>query len=167
MNLYTLHDHPESIHGHDKKDTRVPELIWAKYKKDPASMKKYESVLAKDPYYACFYATDILHGRFPLGEKAIATNAPQSFTYARDALHGPFKLGEDMISKSPLYAFMYAEEVLKHKWLKGEPAIAKSAVCAYEYATRILKKAFPAGEASFEDSPYYKLRYNEFLEGLK
>lgn len=116
MNLYTLHDHPESIHGHDKKDSRVPELIWAKYKKDPASMKKYESVLAKDSHYAYLYAANILRHKWLKGEPAIAKDATCSWEYVMHVLKKPFPKGEKAILGSSFAdAYRLNLEIYKDK----------------------------------------------------
>jgi hypothetical protein len=45
---------------------------------------KYEPVIAKDPYYAYYYAKNILQKRFLLAEKIIKN---QSTYYAEDTLY--------------------------------------------------------------------------------
>jgi hypothetical protein len=46
---------------------RKPELL--------EKLKKLESEIAKDPKSAYYYAQDVIKGRFPLGESAIAQSA--------------------------------------------------------------------------------------------
>lgn len=62
MNLYKLHSDPKSLDLHDEAHEQVPEVIWDKYKKDPAELKKREKVLARSPKYAYLYAKDVLMG---------------------------------------------------------------------------------------------------------
>ena len=107
MNLYKMHDEPESIHGHDKSDKEIPDIFWEKYKNNPAELQKREDAIAKSAKFACYYAQGVLKGPFPLGESAIAKNAD--------------------------YACNYAHFVLKHRFPEGEPAITKDKHWAEQY----------------------------------
>ena len=55
MNLYNLHNHPESIHNHHKQDTHVPEYIWNKYHDNPNELKKRESAIATNIHVPNLY----------------------------------------------------------------------------------------------------------------
>ncbi len=193
MDLYSLHDDPSSLNHHDVAHDKVPELIWAKYKDQPAELKKREAALAKDPEIAYEYAQDVLEGPFKLGEPAIAKDAKCAYEYARDVLEGPFKLGEPAIAKNAEWAFEYARDVLKgpfklsepaiartrsaayyyaHYILKGpfklgEPEIAKDAVCAYWYARDVLKGPFKLGEPAIAKDAKCAYQYEEFLKRVK
>jgi hypothetical protein len=139
MDLYSLHDDPSSLNHHDVAHDQVPELIWDKYRHQPAELKKREAALAKDPEIAYWYALYVLKGPFKLGEPEIAKDAVCTYWYARDVLKGPFKLGEPAIAKDAECAYYYAYSVLKGPFKLGEPAIAKNAECAYSYAKNVLK----------------------------
>ncbi len=139
MNLYNLHSDPKSMRNHDLHHNNIAELIWDKYKNNPAELKKREKIIAKDPYYAFIYAKDILHGCFPLGEEAIAKDLPYAYYYARDVLHNRFQLGEEAIAKDPYCACYYAIDVLHNRFPLGEEAIAKDPEYAHWYAKDIIK----------------------------
>jgi hypothetical protein len=115
MDLYSLHDDPKSLNHHDVAHDKVPELIWAKYRDQPAELKKREAALAKDPEIAYSYALYVLKGPFKLGEPAIAKDAKWAYWYARIVLKGPFKLGEPEIAKDPYWAYWYVLDVPKGK----------------------------------------------------
>jgi lambda repressor-like predicted transcriptional regulator len=134
MNLYKLHDNPESLKHHDEAHESVPSLFWEKYKKDPAELKKREDPIAKDPKYAYMYAKDVLHGPFHKGENAIAKNSVCAYLYAKHVLKGSFPKGEDTIAKDDYYAYYYAKNVLKGPFSKGEKTILNS-----EYADEYKK----------------------------
>jgi hypothetical protein len=158
MNLYKLHDKPESIHGHDKMDTHVIDAFWDKYKDNPAELKKREKAIAKHTEYAHHYA-NILKGPFPAGEDAIAKDAFSSLYYAGSILKGRFPKGEKEIAKYPGYAYRYAEYVLKGPFKLGEDAISKNPEYAFKYAYYILKKKWSKGEDAINKDPYFKERY--------
>ena len=133
MNLYKMHDEPESIHGHDKSDKEIPDIFWEKYKNNPAELKKREDAIAKSAKFAYYYVYYILKGRFPKGEPAIAKSAKFACYYAQGVLKGPFPLGESAIAKNADYACNYAHFVLKHRFPEGEPAITKDKNWANRY----------------------------------
>ena len=60
MNLYSYHDKPESIHGHEKLETHVPDYVWNKFKYDEDELEKRETALAKSPDHSYWYAQDAL-----------------------------------------------------------------------------------------------------------
>jgi hypothetical protein len=103
-----------------------------------------------DPQAAYYYAKDVLNGRFPEGEAAIAKDTRWSYYYARDVIGGRWPRGEAAIAKDPqdaYFAYLYARDVLKGRFPKGEPAIAKDNYYAPLYVQHILKE-FP--EAKLE-----------------
>ena len=90
----------------------------------------------KDPQAAYHYAKDVLNGRFPEGEAAIAKNTRWSYYYARDVIKGRWPRGEVAIAKDPqdaYYAYLYARDVLKGRFPGGEEAIAKDPIWAEKY----------------------------------
>ena len=90
------------------------------------------------PPYAYFYATDVLKGRFPEGEAAIAKDSYWSYNYAMDVIDGPFPKGEAVIATDPYWAYNYALQAIKGRFQEGEEAIAKDT----KYAKKYLQ-AFP------------------------
>jgi hypothetical protein len=65
------------------------------------------------PYWAYWYATRVLKGRFPAGEEAIAKSAYWSCLYAEERLKGPFPLGEPAILPSEVVRPFYIEFLKK------------------------------------------------------
>ncbi len=113
MNLYKFHSEPESMKNHDYHNDNVAELFWNKYRKTPIELKKREKAIAKNSEYAYYYARNVLHKRFPLGEEAIAKDPRYAYEYAINVLCDRFPLGEEAIAKSPYYAVEYAKNIIK------------------------------------------------------
>ena len=88
------------------------------------------------------YSYAVKHGKFPEGEKAIASNAEYSYQYAFYVLKNKFKLGEPAIAKNDYYAYLYATLLLKGPFPLGEPAIARNDYFAALYTSISLKKDF-------------------------
>ena len=119
MDLYKFHSNPETLHGYDKADEIVPKRIYDIAESGKKLTEKQEDAIAKDQYYAYYYAHNVLKK--------------------------PFLKGEDIIAKDPLFAYYYAQYVLEKHFPKGEDAIAKDPLYAYRYAKNILK--LPKAEA--------------------
>ena len=79
----------------------------------------------EEPEWSYCYAQEVLHGRFPEGETAIASDAYWSYQYARDVLRGRFPEGETAIASRAGWSYRYARDVLKlsvqeaEKWKPG------------------------------------------------
>lgn len=104
--------------------------------------KELEPIIATDAEFSFDYAENILKGRFPLGEKAIANaytdgNTSLTFLYARDVIQGP--------------------------WPPGEKGIATNAFCSFKYATKVLRNRFPSGEPQILSDNAYSGTYLRYL----
>ena len=100
---------------------------------------------AKEAYQ---HATYVIGGRFPEGEKVIATSAEHAYDYARDVIKGRWPEGEAAITghthkndDTSGWAYYYARDVIKGRWPEGEKAIAKDAEYAKKYQ-EFLEKLF-------------------------
>ena len=82
--------------------------------------------LEKAASYSCWFAEYALHGRFELGEVAIATDAGYSYWYANHILQGQFELGETVIATSDCYSYCYAKYILHGRFELGEAVIKGS-----------------------------------------
>ena len=94
-----------------------------------ASADKWSSRVIQDPWAALYYATQLIKGRFPEGEAAIATDPIASYKYATEVIKGRFPEGEAVIATSPGYAGYavdYAIDVIKGRWPEAEEAIARA-----------------------------------------
>ena len=79
--------------------------------------------LSKDPKWSFFYARNVIKGRFPEGEAALASEAEYAYRYAVTVINGRFPEGEAAIATDPKYAFLYALYIIKGRWPEGEAAI--------------------------------------------
>ena len=86
-----------------------------------------------DPGLAYLYARDVIRGRWPEGEAAIATSPEYAYYYAKGVLKGRWPEGEATIAKSPHVAHAYAADVLNGRFPEGEEAIAKDPNAAKWY----------------------------------
>lgn len=125
MNIYDLHNKPESLHLHDHADKNVPAVFYDKYKSKPEELKKREDAIAKSNF-ACSYALYILKGPFPKGESTISKDPVQAYFYAKHIIKGPWPKGELCMSRDSEMAARYAMDILKEPWPKGEAAVAAS-----------------------------------------
>lgn len=163
MNLYKLHDTPESLHRHKEADKEVPKIFWPVYAESKEELEKREDAIIKDPIIASRYAKIHLKKPWPKAEATIATNAEASFSYARHVLKGPFPKGEETISKNPFYACSYAMHVLKGPFKKAEKVMAQYGHESYEYALTI-DEPFIAGEKAIVNDGYAKSYVDKFPE---
>ena len=112
-------------------------------------------LVVTDPQAAYHYAKDVINGRFPEGEAAIAKNTRWSYYYARDVIKGRWPRGEAAIANDPqdaYFAYQYAKDVLKGRFPGGEEALAKDTYYAPLYATNIVKGRWPEGEEAIATS---------------
>lgn len=101
-----------------------------------------EKLISESYFFSFYYATEVLKGRFLLGESVIAMSPSYSYHYAKDVLKGRFGPGEKAISKCSMNSLRYAKDVLKGRFYLGEKAIFEDEVSAEkeEYEKDILKK---------------------------
>ena len=106
-----------------------------------------EDAIATVSSYAFEYATEILKGRFPKGEKEMARDlsTTKCIEYAR-LIKKRFKQAEHRILKDPFDAVIYAERVIKGRWPEAEKIIATNMTSALNYAQNVIKGRWPEGE---------------------
>ena len=102
--------------------------------------------IRNDPKFAYWYARDVIGGRWPEGEPAIAQNPNVAYLYALDVIKGRWPEAETVIAKvgfpapeDSRAAYFYARDVIKGRWPEGEPAITKDAVYANLYTKNVIK----------------------------
>ena len=123
-----------------------------------------------DPRRAYYYAINVIGGRWPEGEAAIAMSPTWAYPYARNVIGGRWPEGEAAIAKSPNDAYSYAKEVLKGRWPEAErpeaeAAIATSSWWGYRYARDVIGGRFPEGEPAIATEPRLaKLYLKQFPE---
>lgn len=88
------------------------------YFKSGIAVKNNEMLkrVAASPESSYLYARQVIHNRFELGEKSIATDAFYSYMYSRYVLRSRFKLGEPVINTNEEYAYKYDRDVIKRGW---------------------------------------------------
>ena len=108
MNLYQFHSNPSRLIGYAVAFDQVPELAWNRwYFINNEELKKREYLWKQSARYACYYAIDVIKGRFPEGESIIAENAQFSYYYARCIIKGRFPEGESIIATDAWYSNLY------------------------------------------------------------
>jgi hypothetical protein len=121
--------------------------------------------MARNANTALRFARDVLKGRFPEGETALATEPQLAYLYARDVLKGRFPAAEAILATDQYYAYVYAENVLHGRFPLGERVIADHPGVAAMYARTILKGRFPAAEQRVLKSGSLDDQH-EYLAGL-
>lgn len=158
MNLYNLHNDPQSLKGFENRQTHVPALL--KQSMNDRQLTDHQLKKVKgDPVLSYLYAVILKHP-WAIGEKAIATDATTAFKYALTILKRPWPPGEEAIAKDPLMSLRYAKDVLNTAFPLGEKAISKDAKLSFRYA-RHLRDRFPKGEPMIATIPSTSIPYAE------
>ena len=124
-NLYQLHSDPDKLYGYDIAPYRIPGMAYDLAEKNPRLRKKLEPVIMKDPQLACWYAIDVLRGRWSAAEPVIMKDPEGAYRYARAVLRGRWPEAEPVIMRDPYWAYKYAQQVLRERWPEAEPVIMK------------------------------------------
>ena len=98
------------------------------------------------PYWAYWYAHDVIKGRWLEAEPVIATYPTWAYMYACNVIKRRCPEAEPVIATHPTWAYMYACNVIKRRWPEAEPVIATHPRWAYVYACNVID--LPADEAS-------------------
>ena len=77
--------------------------------------EELENIISTDPYYAYYYARQIINGRWLEAEKIIINDPIWAYEYAQNIIKGRWKEAENIIAKDPFYAFFYAKNIMKGK----------------------------------------------------
>ena len=125
-----------------------------------------EKLIASDPQWAYSYADEVLKGRFPEGEEAIARDPIWAYCYARDAIKGRWPEGEPMIASDPYSAYKYARDIIKGRFPEGEAVIASDPKWAYCYASDCIHGRWPEGEKAIASDPEWAAEYKDFLKSI-
>ena len=87
-------------------------------------------------------------------------NAPYwAYWYAKDVIKGRWAEAEAVISTSPEWAYLYAMHVVKGRWAEAEPTISTSAEYAYWYAINVINGRWAEAEATIMTSPEWACLY--------
>ncbi len=109
MNLYKLHDKPKSLYGYEERNNVVPELIKKQIESGkPVNAQQLKNIVSNSEL-ALWYANDIIKGRWPAGEKAIASDPWYAYLYAKYIIKGRFPEGEKAIASNPGYIKSYQD----------------------------------------------------------
>ncbi len=116
-----------------------------------------------DPHRAYDYAKDVIGGRWPEGEAAIAKNAYRAYDYAKDVIGGRWPEGEPAIAKDRDRAYAYAKDVIGGRWPEAEEHIATHPTVAYQYAKDVIGGPWPKAEAAVATDPRCAERYVDMI----
>ena len=117
----------------------------------------------KSPKDAVTYAIEVIKGRFPEGEKIIASDPISSHEYARKIIKGRWKEGEKIIASDPNMAQSYAQHVIRGPWPEAEKIIASNPISSHEYARNVVKGRFPEGEKAIAKEPQLAQSYAQYV----
>ena len=158
MNLYKLHNDPDSLYGDRIKILAKEYWENAPYLDSGETYRDFDDNLR----HAYVFAKQLINAGFQGDshlEDLISTSAELSTKYAINALHGRFELGEDAIATDAIASNHYVRNIIKGRWKKGEDALASRKQTAYEYA-KFINEPFPKGEEmSLKDDNSYSRRY--------
>ena len=132
---------------------------------------------ATDPGTAYSYAKEVLKGRWPEAEEAIAKDPSLAYHYAHGVIGGPWPEAESVIATDPKWAYEYAKHVIQGRWPEAEPVIATSPYSfgqgvgshyfAYKYAKDVIGGRWPEAEAVIATDPRYNELYtHDVINGL-
>ncbi|MEX2603318.1 MAG: hypothetical protein WD361_03905, partial [Gracilimonas sp.] len=122
-----------------------------------------ERAIASDPAYAYMYAFNVIEGRFPEGEATIASDPTNAFYYAKNVIQGEWPEGEKAIATKPAFSYEYAKNIIQGRWPEGEKAIATDPNNAYLYAKNVIQGRWPEGEKTLAKDPGYAVRYAHMI----
>ena len=74
--------------------------------------------------WACWYARNIIKGRWFEAEETIATSPGWAYFYARDVIKDRWPEVETLMASSPEWAYFYARDVIKGLWIEAEETIS-------------------------------------------
>ena len=105
------------------------------------TLKKFSSVveLLKDSTpqdlasWACWYAIEVIEGRWEEAEPMIASDPYSAYLYARFIIEGRWVEAESIIAKDPFWACYYARDVIKGRWKEAESVILADQLIAKEH----------------------------------
>jgi hypothetical protein len=166
MNLYKFYSDPIGLVGYTDAHNMVPDLILEYLEKHQNAKLNATQIqaLASDVFSAWAYAKHYLKGRFPEGEKIIATDPVYAQLYAKYIIKDRWLPGEAAIATSAEKSYYYANDVLGDRFPAGEAVIAENSNYAYFYAYDIIKGKWPPGEKAIRRDPLKWLKYLDLLQ---
>jgi len=159
MNLHNLVTDPSKLATYGKFIS--PEEAYQRLEQGDKAPYLIRAV-ASDPKWAHAYAYYVIKGRFPEGEKVIASHPGYAYMYA-DNIKGRFPEGEKAIASETYWAYEYARHIIKGRFPEGERVIASDPNYAYMYVRHIIKGRWPEGEKAIVTAPYWAKLYRKFL----
>ena len=109
LNPYKFHSQPRQLMGYAESSTKVPSIAWDMAKTE-AQKRKLEHLWATDAELAYRYTRDVIGGRWPPGEAAIAKDPNWAYLYALYVIGGRWPPGEEAIAKDPESAATYQRQ---------------------------------------------------------
>ena len=92
------------------------------------------------PFWAYWYACDVIKSRWLEAEPIIMTSPEWSYRYAHNVIKGRWLEGEEIIMSDPKFSYWYALDVIKGRWPEAEATIMTSPELAYWYQSVLKTK---------------------------
>jgi hypothetical protein len=184
LNLYKVFDNPTELPLYNELKSALPRLLhpsqWRDENYTREDFKPVEPIIIKNPETSYYYASGVLHSRFPEGEPIIMKSPVIAVDYARFIIAGRWEDAEPYIMKEPEPAYLYARDVLADdpdwtkikghengRWPEAEPVIMKSPYYAYWYSIDVIggrwTEAEPYIQAGTEDGNYWWGEYKDYF----
>jgi len=145
-----------------------------------------ERIIAENGIYSCWYASNVLHKRFIMGEPAIleaikkegnrllsvylgavgVIESPKSVYKYTLEKNKPFAVGELVLATDPVFAYLYSYKVLKSRFHAAESIIATNPIIAFLYANNVIQGAFPEAEDTIKKNPELLMKYLHLITNL-
>lgn len=177
LNIYKYYDDYESLPMYTEIGGKIRLLnpnFWKYEKPKPEDFKPIMHILLKSAKMCYYYASDVLHGRFPEGEPIIMKSPYTAFLYAKNIMKGRWPGAEPYIKKDADKAFRYASDILAKdpewtnqpghengRWPEAEPYIMKSPYEVYYYSRDIIGGRWPEAEPYILDDNEYGQSYKQ------
>ena len=78
------------------------------------------------PYWAYWYVSNVIKGRWDEAEPVICTSAEYAYWYATNVVNARWAEAEAVIMTSPEWAYYYAMHVINGRWVEAEAVISTS-----------------------------------------
>ena len=107
----------------------------------------------------CYYARDIIQGRWIEAEPFIKKDPEAACHYALHVIKGRWAEAEPYIMKDPKWAYYYTINLIKGRWPEAEPYMMKDSESACCYAIFIIKERWPEAEHYIQGNQLWAFHY--------
>jgi hypothetical protein len=115
LNIYKYYDDPQSLPLYNELKSALPRLLhpsrWWDENYTREDFKPVEHIIIRNPETSYYYASSVLHSRFPEAEPYIMKDTSSAFIYAKDVIKGRWPEAEPYIKENERYWNWYRNEL--------------------------------------------------------